>query len=405
MASKRKKIEKPYPLANIKVVGIGGGGGNMISRMSRDFFKGVDFMAINTDHQDLDQCTARHKIYIGRNLTRGLGTGMNPELGRQAAEENRSDIAEAMKGADLIFIAAGLGGGTGTGAAPIVAETAKQTGALTLAFVTKPFAFEGSQRDRIAQEGLVKLRDKVDALIMVPNDRIFSIISRETPIIKAFEAIDDVLKSALRGIVELIVSPGIINVDFADIKTVIQDAGSAIVGMGIASGQDRAINAVNQALNSPLLEVNPEGAKGVILGISGRDLKMNEIHEAAKLIAQTADPSARIIFGAYYDRRLRAKQIKVTLIATGFNPTGTQVSTLFNRFKEDQKEAFFEHAEVKGAGALGISSVPPKITPATSGITIEEFSPKGSLPIKEEKRKKESGDIWDIPTFLRKRKR
>ena len=232
--SQERKISSP--IARIKVIGVGGGGGNMVSRMSRDFSRGVDFVAVNTDHQDLDHCDVRQRIYIGKNLTRGLGTGMNPELGRQAAEENRAEIAESLRGADIVFIAAGFGGGTGTGGVPIVAEAAKQAGALTIAFVTKPFAFEGTQRQRIAEEGILKMRDKVDALIVVPNDRIFSVIQKETPVIKAFEAIDEVLKNALKGLVELIVTPGIINVDYADVRTVIQDSGIAIVGIGIAGG-------------------------------------------------------------------------------------------------------------------------------------------------------------------------
>ncbi|MBI2033983.1 MAG: cell division protein FtsZ, partial [Candidatus Liptonbacteria bacterium] len=370
MKKRKRNNRDKLPSANIKVVGIGGGGGNAVTRMIKDFSRGVDFVAINTDHQDLDQCVARRKIYIGRNLTRGLGTGMNPDLGRQAAEENRSDIAEALEGADLVFIAAGLGGGTGTGAAPIVAEVAKQIGALALAFVTKPFTFEGSQRSRIAQEGLLKLKDKVDALVVIPNDRIFSIISKETPIIEAFEAIDDVLKNALRGIVELIVTPGLINVDFADVRSVVQDAGSAIVGLGIGSGEGRAANAVNQALNSPLLETSVEGARGILLGISGsRKLGMNDINEVAKMVAQIADPSARIIFGAYYDRHLRANQLKVTLIATGFEG-GVPTSSLFGssfRERESSKQGFLGSSpimsqprlEEAGAGKGNPSKTPP----------------------------------------------
>ena len=271
---------------------MGGGGNNAVARMAKNFVRGVDFIAINTDHQDLDHCEVKQKLYIGKSLTRGLGTGMNPDLGKQAAEENRSEIAEVLKGADLVFLAGGLGGGTATGGLPVVAEAAKQAGALTIAVVTKPFAFEGAQRERIAQEGLMKLKDKVDALIIVPNDRIFTIISKDTPILKAFEAIDEVLRNALKGLVEMITMAGIINVDFADVKNIMQDAGVAIVGVGIASGQDRAVSAVNKALHSPLLETSPEGAKAVLLGISGsRDLKMTEINEAAKLVAQTVDPA------------------------------------------------------------------------------------------------------------------
>jgi cell division protein FtsZ len=344
-------------IANIKVIGVGGGGSNAVSRMSQDFIRGVEFIAINTDHQDLDHCEVKKKIYIGKNLTRGLGTGMNPDLGRQAAEENRSEIAEALKGADIVFVSAGLGGGTGTGAAPVIAEVAKQSGALTISVVTKPFAFEGIQRERIAQEGLGKLKDKVDALIVVPNDKIFSLISKDTPIMKAFQAIDDVLRNALHGIVELVLSPGIINVDFADVRTIIQDAGSAIVGIGTAAGPDRAVKAVNQALHSPLLEVSAEGARGVLLGITGgKDLKMAEINDAAKLVSQTVDQNAKIIFGAYHDKNMKENQIKVTLIATGFSSgpyaTAAPTSSLFTGGASHDKsshDAFYQSPASSGS--------------------------------------------------------
>ncbi|MBI4094579.1 MAG: cell division protein FtsZ [Candidatus Liptonbacteria bacterium] len=384
----KKNGSSAYDLAKIKVIGVGGGGSHIISRMIGHFPRSVEFIAINTDHQDLNHCQARTKVYIGRSLTGGLGTGMNPDVGRQAAEENRSDISEALKGADLVFIAAGLGGGTGTGAGPIVAEVAKQSGALTLGFVTRPFAFEGSQRDRIAQEGIVKLREKVDALVIIPNDRIFSVISKETPIIKAFEAIDDVLRNALKGIVELIMNPGIINVDFADVRTIVADAGSAIVGMGIASGQDRVVKAVGQALNSPLLDVNPEGARGILLGVSGRDLKMNEVNEAAHIVAKTADPSARIIFGAYYDRKLRAKHLKITLIATGFSETAQPNSLFGTYFGEGRKDL--------GHGAKEGSAAPETALSEKEGAAV---------PKAKEKKKDKESDIWDIPTFLRRRKK
>ncbi|HEY4526078.1 MAG TPA: cell division protein FtsZ [Candidatus Paceibacterota bacterium] len=401
------------PIARIKVVGLGGGGGNAVSRMSKDFTRGVEFIAINTDHQDLDYCDVRKKIYIGKNLTRGLGTGMNPELGRQAAEENRSEIAEAVKDADIVFITAGLGGGTGTGVSPIVAEAAKQAGALTLAFVTKPFVFEGTQRQRIAEDGILKLKDKVDALIVVPNDRIFTIINKDTSVLKAFEAIDDVMKTALRGLVEFIVTPGIINVDFADVRTIIQDAGSAIVGIGVASGQERAVNAVNQALNSPLLEVNPEGAQGVLLGISGgRDLKMTEINDAAKIVAQTVGPGAKIIFGAYYDKHLRPGQLKITLIATGFQQSSQNNSLFSPGFGPDGKQPFltvskasayqtFEDLKQKATEEKAEASerVSTKANPGE-----EQAEPKSDknkqLPVK-----KTDSDVWDIPTFLRRKKK
>lgn len=435
-------------MVTIKVVGVGGGGGNAVSRMAKDFLRGVEFIAINTDQQDLDHCEVKRKIYIGRNLTRGLGTGMNPDLGRQAAEENRSEIAEALRGADLIFLSAGLGGGTGSGASPIIAEVGKQSGALVIAVVTKPFAFEGSQRSRVAEEALLKLRDKVDGLIVVPNDRIFSIISKDTPIMKAFQAIDEVLRNALKGLAELIVAPGIINVDFADVKSVMQDAGTAIVGIGIASGPDRAVQAVQAAMNSPLLEMSADGAHGVLLGISGgRDLRMTEINDAARLVAQTVDPTARIIFGAYHDRKLRPTQIKITLVATSFPNGGfSQSNTLFGGGSNGH---FYEPASpvspvnnggVKiGSSFLGglrsdsSSSDKNKSAPAAepSRSKIQPMPPvsmseddrrnpedddsastpmsQGDLPKpasnSSDSPKKPSTDVWDIPTFLRKRRK
>ncbi len=432
MASSKKK-EKFQPLAtNVKVIGIGGGGGNAVARMARDFIRGVDFVAINTDHQDLDHCNVKHRLYIGKGLTKGLGTGMNPDLGRQAAEENRSEIGEIVKGADLVFLAAGFGGGTGTGATPIVAEAAKQAGALTIAVVTKPFTFEGSQRERIAAEGLMKLRDKVDALIVVPNDRIFTVISKDTPIIKAFEAIDDILRKALKGIVEIIAIPGIINVDFADVKNIMQDAGVTIIGVAVASGQDRAVAAVNQALHSPLLETSPEGAKAVLLGISGgRDLKMTEINEAAKIVAQTADAGARIIFGAYHDRNLKHGQIKITVIAAGFN--GGSTTALFGGSGShyERQPGMFGGGTSGGGGARPGAGSPAlesfstkkpqagKEAAATARSERERSSDseifssidapaKASAPAEskssKEKKEKES-DAWDIPAFLRRRKK
>lgn len=396
-------------LANVKVVGVGGGGGNAVARMARNFIRGVDFIAINTDHQDLNGCGVRQKIYIGRNLTRGLGTGMNTDLGRQAAEENRSEIAEVLKGADLVFIAAGMGGGTGTGASPVIAEVAKQNGSLVVAVVTRPFSFEGSQRERLAREGLVKLKDKVDALIVVPNDRVFTIISKDTPILKAFETIDDVLRNSLKGIVEIIASPGIINVDFADVKTIIQDAGPAVIGVGLGHGADRAVNAVNAAINSPLLEATAEGAKAVLLGISGgRDLRMNEVNDAAKIVSQVVDPAARIIFGAYHDRSLKPNQIKVTLIATGFN--GSQPNSLFGNMTEKRHAAFGAEPGVLAHGVRRADEYAAGGKVVTSQAKLDNGSTAASEKKKVDRdaegssAKKES-DIWDIPTFLRRRKK
>ena len=414
----KKSVSEDMRLATVKVVGVGGGGGNAVSRMSRDFSRGVDLIAINTDRQDLEQTNVKKKIHIGRNLTRGLGTGMNPDIGRQAAEENRSEIAEALHGADLVFVTAGLGGGTGTGAAPVVAETAKQAGALTIGVVTKPFAFEGAQRERVAQEGIIRLKDKVDALIVVPNDRIFSIISKDTPILKAFQAIDDVLKNALRGIVDFIVAPGIVNVDFADVRTIIQDAGSAVVGVGIASGGDRAIAAVNEALSCPLLEATPEGARGVLLGISGgRDLRMNEINEAARLVAQTVDPGARIIFGAYYDKDLRPNQVKITLIATGFGGNGSSSgNSLFGNQIYESRQNFISNLKQdagvsKPVGKEGAPDAAPyaavksAASHAASGLDTLKTQPQGSKKPEEKKQSHSDSWDWDVPAFLRKRKR
>jgi len=393
------KKSKEYFPAKIKVVGIGGAGNNAISRMAKHFPRSIDFIAINTDAQDLNHTQAKRKINIGKNLTKGLGTGMNPDLGRQAAEENRSEISEALKGADMIFITAGEGGGTGSGAAPIVAEAAKELGILTIAIVTKPFSFEGAQRSRIAQEGIIKLRDRVDTLITIPNDRIFSLINKDTSLLRAFEEIDDVLKNAVQGITELIMSPGIINVDFADVKTIMQEAGSAIIGIGIASGPERAAAAANLAINSPLLETSIDGAKGILFSISGRrDLKMSEINEVAKLVSENVDQSAKIIFGAYQDWKLSKGQLKVTLIAAGFSGSLNNKNNILlpNFFssqssKEDSHTSLGEAEAEENKENLGQKTI--------SDGSSEEPKKKDGIE------KKKSEDVWDIPTFLRKRRR
>ncbi len=398
-----KNTELKHEMAKIKVVGVGGGGGNAISRMRKDLFKNVDFVAINTDTQDLELCRADVKIHIGKNLTKGLGTGMNPELGRQAAEETRSEIIEAIKGADLVFITAGLGGGTGSGASAVVAEAAKEMGALTIAVVTKPFTFEGAQRSRIAQDALARLKDRVDTMIVIPNDRIFSVIEKDTTLVKAFEIVDDILKYSIQGIAELIAMPGIINVDFADVKAIMENAGSALVGIGLGSGQDRAMAAVTQAINSPLLEVSIEGAKGVLFGVSGtKDLKMSEINEIAKTISDAVDPTAKIIFGAYHDKNMKAGQLKVTIVATGFSGTPnfqkTTTASLSNLFntpadkKTDHGEVF--EREVKELSPSGhVYGRSPVVGEK------EEFGSTRQKPAPGKK------DIWDIPAFMRKKKK
>lgn len=316
MAQIKPEVES---FAKIKVIGVGGSGGNAISRMMACKIQGVDFVAINTDAQDLHHVKAPEKVHIGKNLTKGLGSGMSPEVGRQAAEENRDEIHEVVKGADMVFIACGFGGGTGTGAAPIIAEAAKDSGALTVAVVTKPFAFEGKQRAQFAEDGIAQLKDRVDTLITIPNDKLLSVIDNKTSLLNAFSIVDDVLRQAVQGISDLVVTPGIVNVDFADIKAIMQDAGSALMGIGRASGEDRAVEAAKAAINSPLLEVSIDGAKGVLFNVSGgSDLTMTEINEAAKIITESIDSEAKVIFGAVMDDKLKKGELKITVIATNF---------------------------------------------------------------------------------------
>lgn len=309
--------------ARIRVIGVGGSGGNVINHMVTTNVQGVEFIAVNTDAQDLHKSRARKKIHIGKTLTRGLGTGMNPDAGKQAAEETREEIQEAIKNSDMVFIACGMGGGTGTGAAPVVAKLARELGALTVAVVTRPFSFEGAQRARLAEQGLSELRKAVDALIIIPNDKLLSIVSRETGVKSAFALSDDVLKQAVEGISDLITTTGIINVDFADVRTIMANAGSALMGIGIAMGEKRAEEAAKAAINSPLLDVSIHGAKGVLFSIAGGDdLGMLEVQDAANVITEAIDPDAKVIFGTVTDNTLKKGQVRVTVIATGF-PTVT----------------------------------------------------------------------------------
>lgn len=318
--------------ARIKVVGVGGSGGNALSRMIDAKIKGVEFVAINTDAQALHHSKAQEKVHIGKNLTKGLGAGMNPEIGRQAAEENRDEIQEVLKGADMVFVTCGLGGGTGTGAAPVVAETAKELGALTVAVVTKPFAFEGAQRRSLADEGLQNLKERVDTLITIPNDKLLSIIDRKTTLINAFRIVDDILRQGVQGISDLITKPGIVNVDFADVRTIMSDSGSALMGIGVASGETRASEAAKAAINSPLLELSVDGAKGVLFNISGsNDLTMLEINEAANIITESIDPNAKVIFGAVVDDQIKKGEIHITVVATGFDSDRRMENPLVNR--------------------------------------------------------------------------
>lgn len=346
MAQVKPEIET---FARIKVVGPGGSGCKAVTRMMACKIKGVDFIAVNTDAQDLHHSVATQKIHIGKNLTRGLGAGMNPDIGRQAAEENRDELHEAIKGADMVFITCGLGGGTASGSAPIIAETAKDMGALTVAIVTKPFSFEGTQRSRIAEEALANIRERVDTLITIPNDKLLQIIDRKTSLLNAFYICDEVLRQGVQGISNLITTPGIVNVDFADVRAIMQDAGSALLGVGKSTGEDRAVEAAKAAINSPLLEIAIDGARGVLFNISGGDdMSMMEINEAARVITESVDPNAKIIFGASQDDSLKKGELKVTVIATGFNtnengeiaPAQKQIKDIkpIRRIIRDEKE-------------------------------------------------------------------
>ncbi|MHB8171862.1 MAG: cell division protein FtsZ [Thermincolia bacterium] len=305
--------------ANIKVIGVGGGGSNAVNRMVAAGLKGVEFIAVNTDAQALFLSQASQKMQIGGKLTKGLGAGANPDIGEKAAEESRDELTQALKGADMVFVTAGMGGGTGTGAAPIVAEVAKEVGALTVGVVTKPFTFEGRKRLSQAERGISNLKSRVDTMITIPNDRLLQVIDKNTPIVEAFRIADDVLRQGVQGISDLIAVPGLINLDFADVKTIMFETGSALMGIGTAAGENRAAEAARLAISSPLLETSIEGAKGVLLNITGgASLGLFEVNEAAEIIAQAADSEANIIFGAVIDEAMN-EEVRVTVIATGFD--------------------------------------------------------------------------------------
>ena len=310
--------------ATIKVIGVGGAGNNAINRMIEAGIKNVEFISVNTDKQALQLSQAGMRIQIGEKLTRGLGAGANPDVGAQAAEESKGEIAEALRGADMVFVTSGMGGGTGTGAAPIVAQAAKEMGILTIGVVTKPFTFEGKRRLSQAERGIESLKGKVDTLVVIPNDKLLQVIDRKTSISEAFRMADDVLRQAVQGISDLIAIPGLINLDFADVKTIMMNKGMAHMGIGIASGENRAEDAAKQAIQSPLLETSIEGARGVIINITGGDdLGLHEVNTAAELIQRSADPEANIIFGSVTDNTL-GDDIVITVIATGFEHEGQQ---------------------------------------------------------------------------------
>ncbi len=307
------------PFAQIKVIGVGGGGSNAVDRMIESEMRGVDFITVNTDAQALLRSQAPLRIRIGDRITRGLGAGGNPNVGQKAAEENREDLNEALKGADMVFIAGGMGGGTGTGAAPVVAEIARELGALTVGVVTRPFAFEGARRRQNAEDGIAALRDKVDTLITIPNDRLLQVADKKLPMVDAYKLADDVLRQGIQGISDLITVPGLINLDFADVKTVMSNAGSALLAIGYGSGESRAADAARAAIASPLLDIAIDGARGILFNISGgEDLTLYEVNEAAEIINRAADQDAMIIYGQVIDPRLQG-DVRITVIATGFD--------------------------------------------------------------------------------------
>ncbi len=318
--------------ATIKVIGVGGAGNNAVNRMIEAGIKGVDFIAVNTDRQALTKSKAGTKIQIGEKITRGLGAGANPDIGAQSAEENKSEIAETLRGADMVFVTAGMGGGTGTGAAPIVAQAAKEMGILTIGVVTKPFTFEGKKRLSQAERGIESLKGKVDALVVIPNDKLLQIIDRKTSINDAFRMADDVLRQGVQGISDLIAVTGTVNLDFADVKTIMKDTGMAHMGIGRASGENRAEDAAKQAVQSPLLETSIEGARGVIINITGgEDLGLHEVNTAAELVQRSVDPEANIIFGTVTDPDMK-DEIQITVIATGFEKPEARVASTVDSF-------------------------------------------------------------------------
>lgn len=364
----------PSNIAKIKVIGVGGGGCNAVNRMIASGVTGIDFWAINTDSQALTNTNAPDCIQIGQKLTRGLGAGGNPAIGQKAAEESRDEIARSLEGTDLVFITAGMGGGTGTGAAPIVAEVAKEMGCLTVGIVTRPFTFEGRRRAKQAEEGINALQSRVDTLIVIPNNQLLSVIPAETPLQEAFRVADDILRQGVQGISDIIIIPGLVNVDFADVRAVMADAGSALMGIGVGSGKSRAKEAATAAISSPLLETSIQGAKGVVFNVTGgTDLTLHEVNVAAEIIYEVVDADANIIFGAVIDDRLQG-EMRITVIATGFNG------------EKEKPQAKTSSKPVLSGPPAGVETVPSTTTPE---------DPLGEIPMAPE---------LDIPDFLQKRR-
>ena len=414
--------------ARIRVVGVGGSGNNAVNHMVSSRVRGVEFIAINSDAQALHQSLAKRKIHIGKNLTRGLGTGMNADLGKRAAEETRQEIQEALQGSDMVFITCGMGGGTGTGGAPVVAKIAKEVGALTIAVVTKPFSFEGAQRAQLAEQGLAELKKEVDAYIIIPNDKLLTVVEQNTTAKSAFAMCDEILRQAVEGVSDIITTPGEINTDFNDIKTIMENAGPALMGIGLAEGDNRAREAANRAINSPLLPVSINGAHGILFVVAGSDdLGILEVQEAAKVINESSDKNARVIFGMMRDDKLKKGQIRIIVIATGF-PEGsselaeitTQENSLFSlpteqqeeergkiynnilsQEKKGEKKEKEKESEKKKEPEEPIVTAVPKKIPDTFKNTAAPLS-----PAPKEGKVKEEEDTWGaIPQFLRRHKK
>ncbi len=416
-----KRIEPEIEtFARIRVVGVGGSGKNAINHMINSKVRGVEFIAVNSDAQDLHRSLAKRKIHIGKNLTRGLGTGMNPELGKRAAEETRQEVQEALTGSDMVFITCGMGGGTGTGAAPIVAKIAKEVGALVIAIVTKPFSFEGAHRREIAERGLAELKKEVDAYIVIQNDKLLSIVDAKMSAKGAFAMCDEILRQAVEGVSDIITTPGDINTDFNDIKAIMEGAGPALMGIGIAEGDERAREAAQQAINSPLLDVSISGAKGILFVVAGSDdLGIMEVQEAAKVINESADKNAKVIFGIMHDDKLKKGQLRIIVIATGFPESATHAShtaperSLFampSERREEERGRIY-HEVLRREENVGDKNKEKKLeikeeAPATK---IEKEEPiVTAIPHKREEVPivPEDDDSWGaIPAFLRRHKK
>ena len=395
--------------AKIKVVGVGGGGGSAVKRMVANKVRGVDFLAMNTDVQALHHNPAQFKLHIGKSITRGLGAGMHPEVGRKAAEESQNEIRDMLKGSDMVFVTCGLGGGTGTGGAPLIAQIARELGALTVAVVTKPFEFEGPKRGEVADAGWEQLARSVDAIITIPNDRILQMIDKKTTLLDSFKIVDDVLGQGVQGIAELITIPGIINVDFADVKTIMLNAGSALMGIGSSNGENRAIEAAKQAISSPLLELSIDGASGILFTITGdEDMTMDEVNEAAKVITSSAAEDAKIIFGASIDQNLK-DTIQITVIATGFDDSRPAI---MNEFEVDDSFSVAKPTNRVSSGSFmrkvqkeeleddqkfrEFTQKPEEEQP----VVTKTFDP---APVEQTKTKEDPEEELEIPAFIRKK--